>query len=98
MRRRTDEYAYDDYGPPQAKRSAYGVPPMVPAGIPGAAPPTRVIVDLERRNAELVAEVNVKQKTIRTLQFCQVESLKRELQREKERYDDLMVNPPLFPR
>ncbi|KAL7080711.1 hypothetical protein ACQ4LE_000364 [Meloidogyne hapla] len=75
IRRRADEYgvsSFDDYMPPE-KRAAPFVQPLPVPMIPGG--PTRLLVDLERRNAELIAEVD---------------SLKRELQREKERYDDLM--------
>uniref|UniRef100_A0A915M5U2 C3H1-type domain-containing protein n=1 Tax=Meloidogyne javanica TaxID=6303 RepID=A0A915M5U2_MELJA len=74
IRRRADDYgsSYDDYMPPE-KRIAPFVQPLPVPMIPGG--PTRLMVDLERRNAELIAEVD---------------SLKRELQREKERYDDLM--------
>ena len=77
LRRRGDDYGgYDDYGPPSSKRgSSYAMGMGMTPGIP-PGPPARAFVDLERRNAELNAEVD---------------SLKRELQREKERYDDLMA-------
>uniref|UniRef100_A0A914CQI7 C3H1-type domain-containing protein n=1 Tax=Acrobeloides nanus TaxID=290746 RepID=A0A914CQI7_9BILA len=65
-------YDYDDYGPP-SKRGAYGSAAAYPPP-PAAAPSTRYVQDLERRNTELATEV---------------ESLKRELSREKERYEQL---------
>ena len=58
IRRRGDEYAagsFDDYMPPE-KRAAAFVQPLVPAPMM-AAGPTRLLVDLERRNAELITEV-----------------------------------------
>lgn len=50
--------------------------PPVESLMIGSIPPPNRITELERRNAELSTEV---------------ESLKRELRREKERYEDLLL-------
>ncbi|KAL3119125.1 hypothetical protein niasHT_003908 [Heterodera trifolii] len=82
-RRRGDEFVGDDFAPPSKRSFAHNQPF---ATIPGQMAPTstqtapshpspQLVIELERRNAELTTEV---------------ESLKRELNREKERYDDLM--------
>lgn len=80
-RRHAADPFMDDYG---AAKRAFVAPPMqAPPVMPPPMPqPTvdvqsaRLVIELERRNAELTAEVD---------------SLKRELQREKERYQDLVT-------
>uniref|UniRef100_A0A914GST2 C3H1-type domain-containing protein n=1 Tax=Globodera rostochiensis TaxID=31243 RepID=A0A914GST2_GLORO len=76
-RRRGDEFVNDDFSPPSKRTFSqpYATPGLLPPMSAAAPAPTHLIIELERRNGELTNEV---------------ESLKRELNREKERYDDLM--------